>query len=135
MVERAGNPNRGHGDEKYAFARLVTPEHELYDCPEGSPRWREAMDKTIELWNLKNKDKDSSGLTLPANLAYNSSRLTRSKNIGLLMIYLIDPISDEFRETDVPYVGFGISFPGSAISGAVKWQFHPYFEGPLDDDK
>ena len=129
LVTRTGNPDRGHGEEKFAFARLVTPEHELYDCPQGSVRWEEARQKTLEIWKLRNEKKNSE-VTLqpePKALAYNSSRLTRSKNIGLLMIYLIDPQSDDRDEIKVPYVGFGISFPGSGISGAVRWQFHPYF--------
>jgi len=130
MVDRTANSHRGANSERFAFARLVTPEHELYDCKEGSSRYSEAMELTIRLWRQKiskSGEKESS-LQVPQQPVPKAARLTRSKRVGLLMIYLIDPKSDdgEPRTSDKPYVGFAVSFPGSEKPGAVKWVLSPY---------
>jgi hypothetical protein len=132
MVIRTGNEKRGNGTDRFAFARLVTPEHELYDCAPDSMRWNESLEFTKRLWKEKQaKISDPSATAAEPNSPIpKSSRLTRKKDIGLLMIYVINPISDkEYSHIhDDPYVGFAVSFPGSSIAGAVEWMLNPYFE-------
>jgi hypothetical protein len=90
------------------------------------------LEFTKRLWKEKQaKISDPSATAAEPNSPIpKSSRLTRKKDIGLLMIYVINPISDkEYSHIhDDPYVGFAVSFPGSSIAGAVEWMLNPYFE-------
>jgi hypothetical protein len=131
MVERTANKLRGSDASKFAFARLVTPEHELYDCAPGSSRWQEALELTQALWRAKQKNPSAStnDPAYPTKPIPKASRLTRSANIGLLMIYVIDPSSDvEYRIEGDGCVGFAISFPQSGIEEPINYVLHPYFE-------
>jgi hypothetical protein len=131
MVKRSANELRGSDESKFAFARLVTPEHELYDSPIDSARWDESLKLTQDLWLAKQKNPDEAvnDPAYPTKPVPKASRLTRSKDIGLLMIYVIDPESDSGHKVECDgYVGFAMSFPKSNLEEPINYVLHPYFE-------
>jgi hypothetical protein len=112
--------------DRYSIRRLVSPAHERIDLDPRSDAWREAMSRTIGAWE-QNTRKDRSP-TPPTEPAGRAVRSVRSAELGLLIIYPLDPKqAGGLLEGDTPFVGLALSFPASGRAKPIEYQVNPVF--------
>lgn len=106
--------SRNSNVDRYSIGRLISPKDELVDLDQE--QWLQALRLT--------KQGGSSDADKPSGknarlVKFNSSSLNAK---GLLLIYLLDPSSySEDIENNLPFVGFGISFPMSNSGTKTKY--------------
>jgi hypothetical protein len=115
-------------DSDYSIRRLVSPSDEKIDLTEDQRT--AALQQTIRLWEKgATKSKKDTPPDLPGGP---SIRRARPKDRGLLLIYLLDPLSAELEETSDPIVGLAVSFPYSDNADAIEYMINnTYWEQEL----
>jgi hypothetical protein len=124
-VYRAERAINGRHNDRYAIRKLLSSSDEY--IPLSNPEWEEALRLTIENAN-KNPEKDKKTPTVPNGI---STRIVRGKGIenisngrpeeGLLIIYLPEDPKNLYPNSDIPFVGFGLSFPFSYLDEKVEY--------------
>jgi hypothetical protein len=100
-------------------SHIIDKKHEAIDL--GSDQIKEALKKTIQLWEKEKKGKEpksASGQVIRNHF--------RSKENPLLLLYLIDAVestsdSKERLDWDTPLIGYAISFPGDPDALPVEF--------------
>lgn len=119
--------NKNHSDENnFVIGRVVDPSDEkelLRIAPERLP--------SIHALLLSNPDNDLTEIDLPTleEITARQERQSRSVDEGYLILYPIALNDDDelFSNSDVPYLGFGISFPESSKAPQVDYQVNEVF--------
>lgn len=124
-VYRAERSINGRHSDRYAIRRLLASTDE--SIPLSKPEWDEALRLTIENAE-KNPEKYKKTPTVPSSIY---SRIVRGKGIpnnsydkspeGLLIIYLPEDSENLSPNSEIPFVGFGISFPYSELDEKVEY--------------
>jgi hypothetical protein len=106
---RARQPGDSRG---FRIKRILDPAHESLDL---TPRERSAaLQRTVNEW----KRRGSVG-SEPTEPSGRYAREARSESRGLLLLYPLIP--KNAPEPDIPFVGFGISLPGSSTALEVDY--------------
>lgn len=125
IVLRAERAINGRHNDRYAIRKLLSSSDEC--IPLSNEEWEEALRITIENAK-KNPEKYKQTPTTPSGI---STRIIRGKGIeaisngrpeeGLLVIYLPEDPNNLYPNSDIPFVGFGLSFPYSDSDEKVEY--------------
>jgi len=121
MVKRKHkSKSKTSNDYRYTIGRLLSPRDESVDLDEAS--WKKAHAQTQVAWQA---DPARAQQKHPEHPSGPFIRKMRSREKGLLMIYLIDPDEAEIKDfSGPPVVGFGISFPESDSGCKVTYKIN-----------
>lgn len=130
LTFRGQNNDRSNNDIYYLTkSHILSPRHEFYDLSEDEER--EAMRLTAEKRIRENKDGDP----LYPNAEIVRNEVRKPEN-ALLLIYPLDPIEGFTPPfTNVPIVGYAISFPRSNYDEAVMYAVHEQLLSIFDNDQ
>lgn len=106
---RARQPGESQG---FRIKRILDPTHESLDLT--SAERAAALAQTVQQW----RERGAAG-SEPTEPSGFFARRARSENRGLLLLYPLIP--NNAPEPDIPFVGFGISLPGSATAVEVEY--------------
>lgn len=106
------NPNGSETDQKYSIGRLVDPQHEWIDL--SATQFDNALNATADDW-AKDASKQGRQPRRPSGKQVRRQRLAEN---GLLLIY---PIDKYVPDTEIPLIGFAVSFPFSENAEAVDY--------------
>jgi len=120
LTQRA-DQNSQVNSGRYTVKTVLSPGHELIDLKKGSPRWNSALADTLKAWTCSTRRKpDAKPPSAPSAIA---ERRSRSPKSGLLLLYPLDPEKwHEWDGTEVPFVGFAVSFPLSKQAKPIDYQ-------------
>lgn len=119
LIKRSNHPEVRDGEDPsaYRIRRLVSPADEAWDLDE---------EKYGRARRLGKKE----GLALPGG---NEIRACRPKSEALLILY---PLKHQMRTTpkgtDLPYIGFAISFPGNKGDTPVEYRVNTVYQESMD---
>lgn len=124
-VYRAERAINGRHNDRYAIRKLLSSSDE--SIPLSQQEWDEAVRISIENAK-KNPEKYKNIPTKPSGI---STRIVRGKGIenvsrgkpqeGLLIIYLPEDPNNLGPHPEIPFVGFGFSFPYSELDEKVEY--------------
>lgn len=115
LVKRSHHPLITEVDEWFRIRRLVSPSDEMIGL--DAEDVEEALRRTQEAWK---KDPGRSGRqTPPEDPSGLMLRSVRPASNGLLLIY---PLDTAETKTEIPLIGFAISFPGSLPDEKVAYR-------------
>ena len=121
MLERS---KKGDDPDRYSIGRLMSPRDEGIDL--SIIEWNAAMEITLKKWKQngeKTKKPDfPSGPSIRELKGYGSSAITQSREKGLILLYILNPEKICSDNSSIPFIGWGISFPGSRASTKVLYK-------------
>jgi hypothetical protein len=123
LIERAYNPDLSQPSELgvYIIRRLVSPVDEMIDL--GPDDRRQALEATQQAWTI---DRGRSRRTTPPDVPSGQQiRKLRDRSKGLLLIYPLAP--KDHVESNLPVIGFALSFPDSDSVVKVKYTVNNVF--------
>lgn len=124
LVERS--PHKGAPEQKregkYVIRRLLSPRDEAIDL--GADAYEGALRQTVAEWH--EDPGRSSQRSEPDAPNGPCIRQQRPATHGLLLLYLLSPLVAEV-DSDVPIVGFGLSFPASQRARKISYQVNRVF--------
>lgn len=120
-LTRRTDQNSNSNSGRYTVKTVLSPGHELVDLVKGSPRWEKALADTRSAWEVSPRRKPGDDPpTAPSGIA---ERRTRPEEIGLLLLYPLDPHRWKgFDDDETPFVGFSMSFPESDRAKPTEYQ-------------
>lgn len=115
--------------QRVVFRRVVSPRHEVSVLKDDPDTWSELLSQTVDAWRASTRSKKSpKPPTHPSPLL---ERLQRDPRHGLLLLYAIDWTQDGDQSTDgaseLPLVGFAVSFPASQRAVPIDYQVNKVF--------
>jgi hypothetical protein len=122
-IKRKENERTKKGSEQraegvYLIRRLLAPRDEAIDFDAAA--YDEALKMTQDAWHLDpGRSRRKTPPDIPSGLAIRTVR-GRHPQHGLLMLYPLDLTGLDVK-SEVPIVGFGVSFPASKGSKPVKY--------------
>jgi hypothetical protein len=108
-------------NDRYTLKTVLSPVHETFDL--SSQQLKDARQAEIEYLRKKNKVKKGSTPAGPF------IRAVREATKGLLLLYPLEVVG-----SDIPIIGFGISFPNSRNGHVVKFKVNKVFDQNLTRD-
>lgn len=106
--------SRQPGDDNiFRIRRILDPTHECLDLNDRERRI--ALKRTIDEWKNRGQRKGAE----PTEPTGPFGRRARSKDRGLLLLYPLVPKDEE--EPEFPFVGFGVSLPGSSTAPQIDY--------------
>ncbi len=130
--ERAKKALQQRAEGIYLIRRLLAPRDEAIDF--DATAYDEALRMTQDAWQLDpGRSKRKTPPDIPSGLAIRTVRGKQPRH-GLLMLYPLDLTNLDIK-SDVPIVGFGVSFPASKGSKPVKYVVNNvYWEQEYGED-
>lgn len=121
------SPNNSGLSDRYSIGRVLSPRDEAIDLDEKE--WLAALDVTRKAWQndparLQTREKepeDPSGPAMRRIRGLGADGIAAHPEKGLLILYLLDPLTARLDSTDCPPVAFGISFPSSNAGQKVEY--------------
>lgn len=132
LVERSRRQERNgvHIPEvlgRFSIGRLVSPADEAIDLTEAQES--AALQRTREAWSARPARR---GEREPEGPSGRCLRDVRSPQQGLLLLYLIDPGKTDLSVPpppgSPPFVGIGISFPGSRSAASIEYRVNKVYQ-------
>ena len=115
--KRSPHPIDEQREDRYSIRRLVNPADELDDL--NKDEFAIALKHTHYLWeNNQRKNKPEEKPDKPSGPGI---RYARPKERGLLLIYPLDPAEAELPQSEIPIMGFAISFPRSDTAEPISY--------------
>jgi len=116
--ERSKNAALQRAEGVYLIRRLLAPRDEAIDFDAGA--YEDALSMTRDAWHAnRGRSRRKEPPDDPSGPAIRTVR-GRDPQHGLLLLYPLD-LTDLDIKSDVPIVGFGVSFPASKGSKPVKY--------------
>lgn len=102
-------------DDIFRIRRILDPTHESLDLNEQERQI--ALNNTVNAWTKRSRvPSEGSEPTEPSG---HFARRARSKDRGLLLLYPLVPKGK--KEPEFPFVGFGVSLPGSTTAPQIEY--------------
>lgn len=114
------NEDANNSNDKIYYLKkshIISPKDEFIDLTDKE--MERAMEKTCNLWNLKNKEGKPS---------YPNGEIVRNEirnpKKPLMLIYFLNPEGANLLPEGEPIVGYAISFPASRFNASVSYAVH-----------
>ena len=124
MLERSSNTDQ---EDRYSFGRLLSPRDEAIDLDE--PAWVSALAETQRLWRADparmqkiDYPEEPIGPAIRKIRGFGGEGVAAHPERGLLLLYVLDPMTAGLPEDTPPAVAFGISFPASKSGQKVEYK-------------